>query len=47
MSELANEAVRQSFAEDHDDLSAFEQRLAEPVMSYEALLADLRANGKI
>ena len=47
MSELVNQAVRQSLAEDHEDLNAFEQRAAEPVMSYEALLADLKAHGKI
>lgn len=47
VSELVNDAVRHSFAEDHEDLVAFEERIAEPVMSYEALLSDLKAHGKI
>ena len=47
MSELVNEAVRQSLREDQEDLQAFADRAAEPVMSYEALLADLKAHGKI
>lgn len=47
MSDLVNEAVRQSMAEDHDDLSTFAERVAEPTMSYEALLDELKAHGKI
>lgn len=47
VSDLVNEAVRRSLAEDQDDLSAFAQRVAEPTMSYEALLDDLKAHGKI
>lgn len=47
VSDLVNEAVRQSLAEDREDLSAFAQRVAEPTMSYEALLDDLKAHGKI
>jgi plasmid stability protein len=47
MSELVNEAVRESLREDQEDLQAFADRAAEPTMSYEALLADLKAHGKI
>ena len=47
VSELVNEAVRSSLAEDQEDLAAFQDRVAEPTMSYEALLDDLRAHGKI
>lgn len=47
ISELVNEAVRQSMLEDQEDLAAFESRVAEPVMTYEALLKDLKAHGKI
>lgn len=47
VSELVNQAVRQSLAEDQDDLAAFENRVTEPTMSYEALLNDLKAHGKI
>lgn len=47
VSELVNEAVRQSLAEDQEGLSAFDQRAAEPTITYEALLNDLKAHGKI
>jgi hypothetical protein len=47
LSELVNEAVRQSLADDQGDLAAFEQRAAEPTMSYEDLLNDLKVHGKI
>jgi len=47
LSELVNEAVRAALAEDQEDHAAFEERVAEPTMSYEALLADLKAHGKI
>ncbi len=47
VSELVNEAVRQSLAEDQEDLAAFEDRVAEPTLTYEALLNDLKAHGKI
>lgn len=47
LSDLVNEAVRHSLREDQEDLAAFEDRVAEPTMSYEAFLDDLRAHGKI
>ena len=47
MSDLVNDAVRASLREDQEDLRAFADRAAEPTMSYEALLADLKAHGKI
>ncbi|MEN1728621.1 MAG: CopG family transcriptional regulator [Pseudomonadota bacterium] len=47
VSELVNDAVRAVLAEDQEDLAAFSDRVAEPVMSYEALLDDLKAHGKI
>jgi hypothetical protein len=33
--------------EDADDLAAFEDRAAEPEISYEALLKDLKKHGKL
>jgi hypothetical protein len=42
---LVNEAVRQSLAEDQEDLVAFEARAHEPTISYEALLNDLKVHG--
>ncbi|MCP5321891.1 MAG: CopG family transcriptional regulator [Pseudomonadales bacterium] len=47
LSELVNEAVRAALAEDQEDLSAFEERAAEPTLSYETLLNELKADGKI
>ena len=47
VSELVNDAVRQALREDEEDLSAFEQRIAEPEISYEALLKELKAHGKL
>lgn len=47
VSDLVNDAVRAALAEDQEDLAAFEERVAEPTISYEALLEDLKAHGKI
>lgn len=47
LSELVNDAVTLMLAEDQHDLSAFEQRVSEPTLSYEALLNDLKAHGKL
>lgn len=47
ISDIVNDAVRQALRDDQEDLAAFEDRVAEPVMSYEALLKDLKVHGKI
>ncbi|WP_018146400.1 MULTISPECIES: hypothetical protein [unclassified Thioalkalivibrio] len=47
VSDLVNRAVRQTLIEDQEDLQAFEDRVAEPTMTYEALLDDLKAHGKL
>ena len=47
LSELVNEAVRMALREDQEDLAAFEERANEPTMTYEDLLEDLKAHGKI
>ena len=47
MSEIVNQAIRHTLREDADDLAAFEDRIAEPEMSYDALLKDLRKHGKL
>lgn len=47
VSDIVNDAVRVALAEDQEDLAAFEDRVAEPTISYEALLDDLKAHGKI
>ena len=47
VSDIVNDAVRAALREDQEDLSAFEDRVAEPVISYEALLKDLKSHGKL
>jgi len=47
VSEVVNEAVRIALREDQEDLSSFEQRSGEPILSYEELLKDLESNGKL
>lgn len=47
LSDLINAAVRQSLAEDAEDLAAFEQRAKEPNLRFEAVLNDLRKRGKL
>jgi hypothetical protein len=47
VSELVNEAMRYSLAEDLEDLAAFEDRVAEPDLPYETALKDLKRRGKI
>jgi plasmid stability protein len=47
MSEIINEMVRERLAEDAEDLKTIRERADEPVISYEELLEDLRAHGKL
>ena len=47
LSELVNLAVRQSLAEDHEDLLSFEERKDEPNLSFQEVLKDLKASGKL
>ncbi len=41
ISELVNEAIKFSLAEDYEDLEAFEERLNEPNVDFEHVLKDL------
>jgi len=47
VSDLINEAVRLSLAEDADDILAFEERSGEPDLPFEAVVKDLKRSGKI
>jgi len=47
MSDLVEEAIRTSLAEDAIDLAAFEQRKSEPSLAFEDVLKKLRKNGKL
>ena len=47
LSDLVNEAVRQTLAEDAVDLEAAHARAKEPTLDFEAVLKDLRRRGKL
>jgi hypothetical protein len=47
VSDLVNEAVRSTLAEDADDLRAFRQRAKEPVLSFEKVVSDLKRRGRL
>ena len=47
MSDLVNEAVKLSLAEDAEDLNAFDERASEPSLPFEDVVKELRRRGKI
>ncbi len=47
VSDLVNDAIRQSFAEDLEDLQAFRDRANEPTADFEEFLRKLKADGKL
>jgi hypothetical protein len=47
ISDLVNDALRLSLAEDAEDLEAFEARAGEPLLSYEEMVKRLKADGRI
>ena len=47
VSDLVNKAIRQSLAEDADDLAAFDARAQEPNLAFEDVLKDLKRRGKL
>jgi hypothetical protein len=47
LSAFVNKAVRMALREDQEDLAAFDERGGERLMTYESLLKDLKAHGKI
>ena len=47
LSDLVNEAVKLSLAEDAEDLAAFDERAAEPDLPFESVVKELRRSGKI
>lgn len=47
VSEIVNDAVRRSLAEDATDLAAFEEREREPSLDFEGVVRSLRRRGKI
>lgn len=47
LSDLVNEAVKLSLAEDAEDLAAFDQRTREPNLAFEDVVKDLKRSGRI
>ncbi|HEY4953459.1 MAG TPA: hypothetical protein VII02_01110 [Gemmatimonadaceae bacterium] len=47
LSELVNDAVRASLAEDADDIATARARAKEPDLRFEDVLKDLKRRGKI
>ena len=47
LSELVNEAVKLTLAEDAEDLAAFDERASEPDLPFESVVKDLKRRGKI
>ena len=47
ISQLINEAIKFSLAEDYEDLTAFEERKKEPNLDFESVLKELESSGKI
>ena len=47
LSDLVNEAVRQTLTEDAQDIEAAHARAKEPSLDFETVLKDLRRRGKL
>ena len=47
VSELVNEAVKEALAEDAEDLAAFDERVGEPLVSYDEMVKRLKKDGRI
>ncbi|MDZ4672992.1 MAG: CopG family transcriptional regulator [Gemmatimonadota bacterium] len=47
ISDLVNAAVRNTLAEDAEDLQAFRDRVKEPTLAFEDLIRDMKQRGKL
>ena len=47
VSELVNDAVREALAEDAEDIAAFEERVRDPLISYDEMVKRLKKDGRI
>ena len=47
ISELVNRAVKEALAEDAEDLSAVEERVDEPLISFSEMVKRLKKDGRI
>ncbi len=46
VSELVNDAVKNCLAEDFEDMTAFEEREKEPLITYNEMIKSLKKDGK-
>lgn len=47
LSKLVNDAIKESLAEDAEDIADFDERAKEPLISYEAMVKRLKKDGRI
>ena len=47
VSDIVNQALKHALSEDAEDLAAFAERAAEPTVSYEAFVQELKASGRL
>jgi hypothetical protein len=47
ISKLVNDAIKESLAEDAEDIAAFAERAKEPLISYEVMIKRLKKDGRI
>jgi hypothetical protein len=47
VSDIVNAAVRESLAEDAEDIAAFDARVKEPLVSYDEMVKRLKKDGRI
>ncbi len=47
ISDMVNDAIRNELASDADDLAAFRDRRADPVMGFEEFVSKLKRDGRI
>ncbi len=47
LSKLVNDAIKESLAEDAEDLADFGERVKEPLISYETMIKRLKKDGRI
>ncbi len=47
ISEIVNAAVKEALAEDAEDITAFEERANEPVISFSEMVKRLKKDGRI
>jgi hypothetical protein len=47
ISDLVNKAVKESLAEDAEDISAYEERANEPLISFSEMVKRLKKDGRI